>query len=112
MALGGFLFGPAIGLLYAEDSYKAGRGVCIRGASIWLLNLSASQFDVFESHKKNQTAYILLGLSAAIGLTSVIMDFSAVPGSVRKYNERHQVTVAPVVDPKLKMIGVNMSYRY
>jgi hypothetical protein len=95
----GYLFGPGVGHIYANNSSRFWIGSGIRFSAVLLFLYGASNVDIFDSSNSNDEAAavgILGGM--ALGAFGIFRDFATVDNSVREYNERletSQFSIAP-----------------
>lgn len=104
LMLGGFVVGPAIGHLYAENGGRALDGVVTRGMTLLMTGFV---------YLVNPLLGGIMGIPLTLGmLGSLFSDLTSAADAARAYNARHGlsaregVAIAPRVDPINRQVGL------
>jgi hypothetical protein len=108
---GGMVFGPGMGLAYAEKKGRFWNGVAIRGAASALtaiisFSISENSYSISEGIAQSSMA---LAVGGSVCLASAIIDISAIGTSIDGYNKKHcfsSLTLRPTYSAAHKAPGL------
>lgn len=111
----GTMIGPSLGHWYARDYLTVGLGVRVLGAGAMLGGAATAFRDLFDfdgNRDDSGAAVLLVGGLIAYGAGSVY-DIATAGSAATRYNaHRHQLAVAPLVNPTSGSYGLALGGQF
>lgn len=109
----GYLAGPSLGNFYGDDARRGliGMGLRLGGGLLFATGVVLALDEAFGGDRHPAAGPIMIGSLVVIG-GSAIWNVTTAPASVRAYNQRRGLSIAPIVADPARGAGLAVAWRW